>query len=954
MTTVSADLWRRAQAVFETALDRPSDQRAEFVRRACGPDHELRVSVESLLTLDRKHQGFLELAVSQPELRPISEPSSPWRDRCLGPYRIRRQIGRGGMSRVYLGERSDGDIEQKVAIKLIDGASRPAMLRLFRRERRILARLEHPNIARFLDSGTTEEGLPYAVMEYVEGTPVTDYCDTLRLGIRKRLGIFLKICAAVQAAHQNLIVHRDLKPGNILVTDSGEPKLLDFGIAKLLDLSRVGETTQTQDRFLTPDYASPEHLAGELITTASDVYSLGLLLYSFLTGCLPSDRWSSSTSTAIVDYDREPRLPSTTVATGDALDLATSATSRGTTPTRLRRALRGDLDNIILRCLRREPQHRYTSVEHLAEDLRRHLAGLPVHAEPPLLAYRIGKFTRRHAGGVAAAFITALALAGFVVMTVLHSEQVAQERDTAQQAEREAEQVIRFLTDAFRLADPYQGADLGRRPDGDVTVREILDYSTKRVVHDFDEQPVLQARLMEALGQVNTNLAQTETAIPLLRQALAIRRQVLGDEHLDVARTLNSLAEALSDSGLLDEAEALLNEAVAISRDRPDGEPHQADSLTLMGTLLMEKGEYQAATPLLRKALALHRKHGNAESRLAARVLVSLGGALWLEKNLDTAEPMLLEGLAMLHRVVGKSHPDVAEAQRYLGWVLAQKGDHAAAEAMFRESLAMYRQLLGPEHSETLTSLSGLAEFLFLKGDYDAAEVTLREVLELDRRVRGEKHPYVAIDLNSLALAVWEQGDLPQAESLFRQALALARENWGPDHRGTIAYLHLLGELLYEAGHTASAEPILRQALSQRSKLFGSKSQTVATTGAVLADLLASKGRLDEALPLAEEAAEIMASLFPPDHWRVAITNSVVGACLSHQGQFEDAEALLIESLALIESGKGASSRLTLAALRRLVRHYQVSEQPALATRYHARLESASGNDSKPNVQKNI
>lgn len=926
--TVSPELWRRAEVVFETALDQSPAQRGAFVRRVCGEDGELRAAVESLLAFDSEEQ---EADAAEGRLLSAIPPApSPWSGRRVGRYKILHPIGEGGMSRVFLAERAEGDIEQRVALKLIQETSRPAALRLFRRERQILARLQHPNIARFLDGGTTEEGASYAVLEYVEGTALTAYCDARRLGIRPRLELFLKACSAVQYAHQSLIVHCDLKPGNVLVSDEGEPKLLDFGIAKLLDLPapRLAGATTTGERFLTPSYASPEQIEGRAVTMATDVYSLGVILYELLTGCLPHDLRQVSAAEAAKILALGPRPPSERmrVANGprhdEDTDVAARAAARSTTSTRLGRHLKGDLDNIVGCCLRYEPRHRYTSVERLVEDLQRHLQGLPIRARPPHLAYRLGKFVRRHAFSVAAAFIAVVALTAFVVGTVFRAERVAHERDLARRAQREAEQVTRFLTDAFRLASTYQRADLGRSASEEVTVRQVLEYSAERVDRELAEQPLLRARLLNTIGLVYGDLGFIEEGVMHLREALAIRRRLLGDGQPEVVESLNSLGRLLIDHGRFNEAEPLLREALAAARQRHDLEAQRAASLSSLGLLVMSKGEYADAEPLLWEALAAHRSLESPEPRPLSETLLNLGGVLRLQGKLEEAEPLLREAVDILDRATGEEHPEMAAAQHELGWVLARKGDYDAAEPLLRRALATGRELLGPEHPDSLALLGSWGDFLAYRGDYPAAEPVLRELLETDRRIKGAQHPDVVHDLNGLALAVWQQGKLEAAEPLLREAVAIASEDWGLESAKTAVYLHNLGTLRNEMGDTAGAEPILRQALAIRAQLFGPTHFDVGITLTVLADLLLNAERLEEALDAADEAVALLVAGLGDDHWRTAIARSVRGDCLTRLGRFEEAETLLVDNLARIEAAQGTDSRPARSARRRLDRLY--------------------------------
>ncbi|MEO1088160.1 MAG: serine/threonine-protein kinase, partial [Acidobacteriota bacterium] len=393
-----------------------------------------------------------------------------------------RRIGVGGMGAVFRAERVDGEVEQQVAVKILhDAGFGGAFLRALRRERQILVRLDHPHIARAFGGGTTEEGLPYVVLEFLDGLPITEYCDAGRLGVAERLELFRKVLDAVDYAHRHLVIHRDLKPSNILVTRSGEPKLLDFGIAKRLDGPGLDEPTRTQDRFLTPGYASPEQVAGEPASTASDVYGLGVVLHQLLTGVRPADLptkldTAPSPSAAVgAEVPAEKGVDPPTIR----------AELRGTTPRELRRQLRGDLDAIVGRCLEEAPAKRYRSASDVEEDLRRHLFGLPVLAQPQRWTYRWGKFVRRHRVGVALGTAALLALVVAGVQIVRQNAAVTVERDLAEEARAEAEEVTQFLTDAIELSDPYYRPDADLEPGVDVTVRDVLEYSASKIEDRF-------------------------------------------------------------------------------------------------------------------------------------------------------------------------------------------------------------------------------------------------------------------------------------------------------------------------------------------------------------------------------------------------------------------------------------------------------------------------------------
>ncbi|HEY9231040.1 MAG TPA: serine/threonine-protein kinase, partial [Blastocatellia bacterium] len=536
---MTPERWRQAKALLEEALAHDPAARAAWLAEACKGDAPLRQEVESLIASYEEDRDFMEApAVAAPSLAGAAPAPE---GRMVGPYRLIREIGHGGMGTVFMAARADDQYRKRVAIKLVRrGMDSEQILARFRSERQILASLDHPNIARLLDGGTTDDGLPYFVMEYIEGQSIDRFCDEHKLTTVERLRLFRTACSAVHFAHQNLVVHRDLKPSNILVTPDGTPKLLDFGIAKLLKPELYAQTltpTATSLRPMTPDYASPEQVKGTPITTASDVYSLGVLLYELLSGHRPY-QIKSYTPVEIekVICEQEPERPSaaigrtvTTQSADGTLTPETVSRPREGQPERLRRKLKGDLDNIILMALRKEAQRRYSSVEQFSEDLRRHLEGLPVIARKDTFAYRAGKFVSRNkvAASVALAFVLLLAVS--LVIIVRQSVRAARERDKAQQ-------VAQFLAEIFKVSDP------GESRGASVTAREILDKGAERIDRELSGQPEVQATLMATIGQVYESLGLYDDAARMLETALNTRLALFGREHPDVAESMLSLA----------------------------------------------------------------------------------------------------------------------------------------------------------------------------------------------------------------------------------------------------------------------------------------------------------------------------------------------------------------------------------------------------------------------------
>ncbi|MDH3745348.1 MAG: serine/threonine-protein kinase, partial [Acidobacteriota bacterium] len=546
--------WKRLQEIFEKVVDLPPEKQAEALARECGEDDELRRRIESLLASSDRGTGLISGAID----RAAADTTGPAvAGERIGPYRLLEEIGSGGMGAVYLAERADEEFEQRVALKVVRaGALNPRIVERFLAERQFLARLDHPHIARLLDGGTTEAGVPYFIMEHVDGIPIDEYCDSKRLSTRERLELFRSVCGAVESAHRKLIVHRDIKPSNLLVTPEGVPKLLDFGIAKLVEPEAPGEAlTVMGERAMTPEYASPEQVRGEPVSTATDVYALGLLLYKLLSG----RRAHRITSYQPSDVERIvceaiPERPSTAITSIPAEEPQTSGDgstvtpesigrARRTVPARLKKRLAGDLDNIVLMALRKEPERRYPSIEQLSEDIRRHLKGLPVLAHADSFGYRASKFVRRNAGGLTAAVLVFLSLAGGLVVSTVQAKRAKLEA-------RHAAEVTDFLTGLLEVSDPELAQ--GR----EVPVREVLDLAAFRIEGELGDQPRVQARIGTLIGHLYHRIGQYEEADRLLSQALVRQEILLGTNHLDVAATQQLVAELADSRGKYEAAEA--------------------------------------------------------------------------------------------------------------------------------------------------------------------------------------------------------------------------------------------------------------------------------------------------------------------------------------------------------------------------------------------------------------
>ena len=631
--------------------------------------------------------------------------------RRVGPYRVERLIARGGMGAVYLAMRQD-DFEQRVALKLVHPELQTAeVLRRFAGERQILARLEHPSIARILDGGTTDDALPFFVMEYVEGVPVDRYCEERGLSLRRRLELFRRICAAVHFAHQNLVVHRDLKPNNVLITAEGAPKLLDFGIAKILE-AEPGNA-MSGEAPMTPAYASPEQLLGRAITTASDVYSLGVLLYRLVSGRPP---YRLSGGDMVRNFEivcrREPEAPS-------------AAVRREEGGRRRARRLAGDVDAIVAKAMRKDPGERYASAMELAQDVERHLADLPVAAHPATWRYRAAKLARRHKLALA----VALLVVGFAVVTTFLWRQAVHQRAAAERARARAETVSGFLEDLFKSADPdaARGATL--------TVREALDQGREKLAGELEGEPEVRADLLATLGTVYHNLGLTGDARELKEEALRTRRAADPRDRHGLALDHNNLGRLLYDLGDLAAAEASYAEALAMWERLGDG-ANTALALRNLAAIKAQLGAAGETLELYRRALAIDRRlYGEDDPRVASS-LYGLGAHYRLAGDPGRAEPLLRQALRIYRQSLGADHTRVSAVENSLALAFHAQGRLAEARDHFESALETRRRRLGEDHVRTANSEKNLAALLLDQGEVAAAGGLLERALATLRRDR--------------------------------------------------------------------------------------------------------------------------------------------------------------------------------------------------------------------------
>jgi eukaryotic-like serine/threonine-protein kinase len=889
--------WQRIEEIFRTAVDRPAAERGAYLTQVCDGDEDLRREVLSLLERDTA-EDFIRDPIANAALSFTAKTKDDLTGVLIGPYRVKRLIGRGGMGDVYEAERDDEQFRQQVAIKIIKRGMDTDFVRdRFLRERQILATLDHPHIARLFDGGATPDGSPYFVMEFVVGESITAHCRRHQLSINEKLKLIRKVCSAVQHAHQRLVIHRDLKPGNILITPSadgkdGEPKLLDFGIAKLLspDASQSHTRTETGLRMMTPEYASPEQACGQAVATTTDVYSLGVVLYELLTDLRPHE-FRTYAPAGIERAICETAIEEPSKVAGQATGAST----------RLARQLAGDLDNIVLMAMRKEPERRYQSVEQFSEDIRRYLEGMPVVARKDTFGYRAWKFVRRHKAGVAVLSLLAILAVAMAVQSV----RIARERDRANQEAATAQAVTQSLAAVFEVADP------GWARSNTITAKELLDQGAEKVLRDLKDRPVVQAKLMDTLGGLYLSIGVYDRARPLMEDSLRLRRQTLGAESIDVAESLDHL-----------------------------------------GALLYEVGDYSGSETLYREALQLRRRLLGTESLNTADSMAGLGRVLIALGKFDEAEPLVNGALALRRKKLPPEHKDIASSLLHgLGRLLSEQGKFAEAAESYREALAIQRKLYGAEHPSTAAGMNNLAVMLHELGDYQGAEALSREALALRRKLLGAEHPDVTGNMVNLASLLQDKGEYAEAERLYRQALQLRRKLFGENSVRLTATMSNLATLLDAKGDYKTGEALQRQALTIQRKQLGEDHRQVGMSLNNLATMLYHKGQYSEAEKLQRQAIAIYQKSLKPEHWMIQRSRSHLGDCLIKLKRYREAEEQLLAAYAGLKIARGERHALTRKTVSRLIELYEAWGKSDQAATYRALPQSkdtTSGQSTNP------
>lgn len=879
------ELWNEADRIFDEALARPSEERATFVEEACGDNEALLRAVRRLLHAHESAEGFLQKpedlrARALNELVPPPDPEPSLVGSRVGPYRILRKVGRGGMGAVLLAERADGRYEAEVALKFLHvGVAGEDLTRRFLVERQILASLSHPNIARLLDAGETAEGWPYLVMEYVEGEPVTEYADRHTLSVRERVELSLQICRAVEYAHDRMVIHRDLKASNVLVDAHGHVKLLDFGIAKLLDDTPSSEEPLTRpgERVLTPEYAAPEQLRGEPAAAATDVHQLGALLYRLLVGSRPYVVENEETPSTPRRLERailhdEPPRPSSRLGEMSPDERDRVARDRRADSATLQRRLRGDLDAILLTAIRKEPEARYSSVRALRRDLERHLEGFPVQAHPPTLRYRAKKLLRRRWGWTAAAAGLVLAGAGLTYAQAVHRAELQAERDRALAQEERAQATADFLVSLFHDVDPAEGAT------DTLSAISLVDRGTERVRDAFGDDPELRATLLAAVGRAQMGLGTGDNVWRLLLEADSLLQEIRGPEDPERLALLEDLA---------------WDRVVAqqFERARPLWEE------------LLEHRRREAGAGGLRERLALaDAKRGAARSR-------------WGQEG-DEAEEMLRlaeEAVEIFEEEGEAGSLAHLRAQSDLAAGLRNKGRVEEAEALYQAVVDRHEAgdvEPGPFWEEGL-GVGGGGEVRM-----PDAWGFLTSPEDRDRRWHHERRAHLAEVYNALGVLIAQNHSdrLDEVGEAYRRSYEISRETWGETHDRTLTAHRNLGVNYVTLGDVQRGLELVADRRARKEERFGPEHWRVARTHSDEAQY--REHALDDPEG-AEEHHRRAVAIYSADlgehHGWTAGARVAVARSVAAQGRYEEAVALLEEAREAMEREESAADESALA-----------------------------------------
>ena len=893
----------------------------------------------------------------------------------IGPYALLERIGTGGMGEVWIAEQSE-PVKRRVALKLIKGGlgSREIIAR-FEAERQALALMNHPNIARILDAGTTAEGQPYFVMELVAGQPLTQYCDEHKLSIDQRLKLFLDVCGGVQHAHQKGIIHRDLKPGNIIVgLQDGVPvpKIIDFGLAKAMESTQrltdqslftgIGQILGTL-KYMSPEQASLDNLD---IDTRTDIYALGVILYELLTGSTPLDDSSLKSQAAFkileLIREKEPVKPSSKLGSSSAEQVSSITGQRQTDSLRLKRILLGDLDWIVMKALEKDRTRRYDSASGFAADIRRYLHSEPVVARPPSLDYRVRKFVRKNRVGVLAAAVVLMTLVGGIIGTSLamyralaaetlaedrlaeantararaEAETAAKEKALAEETRQRqfAEAVTEFVEQDFLQLTSVEGqADLledasVRELGKDTTLRELLDRAAEKLKQRENLAPEIEARLCNVIGNSYRENGDAAIGIPFLERALTLRREHLGPDDPNTLTSMNNLAVAYVDAGQLDWALPLYEQTLELRKAKlgPD-HPNTLDSMNNLASGYQAAGQLDRALPLLEQTLELKKAKLRPDHTDTLTSMNNLAEGYRAAGQLDRALPLLKQTLELSKAKLGPDHPQTLGSMNNLadGYLAANQLDKALP--LFEQALELRKAKLGPDHPDTLTSMNNLADGYRANGQLDKALPLFEQTAELIKAKLGPDHPLTLTSMNNLAGGYYVAGQLDRALPLYEQTLELRKAKLGPDHPDTLTSMNNLAQGYRAAGQLDKAVPLYEQTLELMKAKLGPDHPNTLSSMSHLAEGYRAVGQLNKALPLLEQTLEFRKAKLGPDHPATLTSMNDLATAYVQVRQIEKALPLIERTLEHMRKKLGPDHSHTLIIMNNLAGGYEAAGQ---------------------------
>lgn len=880
--------WHRIQDIFHDAADLSPAERKAFVEAACGNDEELVVEVLAMLDQDASGHSLLDCNIADIAQETLAQSPASLILKQVGPYRIIRLLGEGGMGVVYLAERSD--LGSQVAVKVLrDAWLSPARRERFATEQRTLAQLNHPLIARLYDADILDDGTPWFVMEYIDGSPLTSYCRKLGCSVEQRLQLFRSVCEAVQHAHSHAVIHRDLKPSNILAKNDGSVRLLDFGIAKQIEgLDVQVDQTMTGLRLMTPAYASPEQVRGDRVGIGTDVYSLGVILYELLTGQLPFDLSGlTPAEAATVIAEHEPGKLSAAVKLNADSGASSHVLALGKTAW-------ADLDCLCLSAMHKDPSRRYRSVEAFIRDIDHYLNGEPLEARPDSWQYRIGKFVRRNRRAVAATAASIMLIVGLVLFFTLR---LAKARDAALTEAARTQRIQQFMTNLF------QGGDAAAGPSESLRVITVVDRGVQQA-RNLNNDPKVQAELYQNLGGIYQKLGKFDTADGLLRLALDRRKALFGADSEEVAESLTSLGLLRSDQARLEEAEQLVRDGLAMTRRHvPPNHPALAKANLAFGKVLAQRGFYDRAIDALNEAVRLQSVPGVAPADLATS-LSNLADAHYSAGHYEVCRSLYTRVLEMHRKIYDPRHPLIADDLGSLAAVQRDLGFYSDAEQLDRQALDIVQSYYGHDNPQTAGRLTALAESLTYQNKYDDAVSALEQALAIQERVYGPAHPSVAETVNELGNVASMRDKLDEAEAYFRRAVDIYRAVYGDHHYLVAIALSNVAGISMDKKDYPRAEKIFRDVIRRYSETL------------------------------------------PADNVNIGIAHVKLGRTLLRQNRYADAEPETRAGYEILIRQSSPSTSFIRAARKDLAAEYDALNQPQQAARFRAELAAVTANSN--------